>query len=253
MECLRKLSKNHFIAIIASIHQPNNEIVLMFDNCYVLTKNGNCLFSGPPKQIESHLSECNISLNENQIPIEQLLKLASIEIQNKTIEEMIRKTRETLKLSLIGETDKQLEQSPNGVQFRSKSFKLIDMWYIIMRSIQQQFIKQWKSLLFRFFFYIFIAFFVTNLYNENIGKSDACLESSYLNSNNTCYQFLNDQFLLFQNLNFLYFTTLLVLFTHLSLTTLTYVTDLKIFLNEYQNCEHIFQTNNNILISITLP
>ena len=31
MNCLRDLAKNHNISILTSIHQPNNEIVLMFD------------------------------------------------------------------------------------------------------------------------------------------------------------------------------------------------------------------------------
>ena len=234
MECLKKLSKSHRISIITSIHQPNNEIVVMFDNIYVLTKGGHCLFSGPPKQIESYLSEYNIIMNENEVPIEQLLKLASIEAQDEDIEELIRNGRQKLRFSVIKDTD-HMKVSPTGLRSRSKSFKPLDMWYIMMRTMTQQYIKKWKSLLFQFLWYIFIAYFVTIVFSENMGKPDACLDRRVLESNNTCPHELENHFLLFQNLNFLYFTTLMVLFVHLSQTTLTYITDLKIFLNEHQN------------------
>ena len=131
-----------------------------------------------------------------------------------------------------------MKLSPKGLESPSKSFKPIDMWYNTMRTMTQQYIKQWKALILQFFWYIFIASFVTNVFNEDMGKPDACLESLLLKSNKTCDKHIEQDYLVLQNLNYLYFTVLLVLFMHLSQTTLTYLTDLKIFLNEHQNSEY---------------
>ena len=96
MQCLRKLAKKHSIAIITSIHQPNQEIVLMFDQIYVLAKGGNCIFNGRPDQIAAHLIDNEIPFNENQVPIEELLKLGSVEAEDQQLDNLIDKTRAEL-------------------------------------------------------------------------------------------------------------------------------------------------------------
>ncbi|CAG2109986.1 unnamed protein product [Medioppia subpectinata] len=40
INCLKALSRRHEMTIIASIHQPNNDLFNMFDNIYVLAKGG---------------------------------------------------------------------------------------------------------------------------------------------------------------------------------------------------------------------
>ena len=47
----------------------------MFDTLYVLAKGGRCVYSGPPEHLTQHLNECQIILNENQVPIETLITI----------------------------------------------------------------------------------------------------------------------------------------------------------------------------------
>ena len=244
MHCLRRLSKSHRMSIITSIHQPNHEIVFMFDKIYVLSKGGNCLFSGTPKQIPSYLKESNIIINENQVPIEQLLSLASIESYRENIDLLAKKTREEVKQLINEDIKNQMKLTDNGLEFRSKSFKGIDMWYIMTRTVTQQFVSQWKALLIQFLWYLLFPLFSSSAFNEDIGKASACIDRSML-TNTTCLRQLDDDYLIFQNLNFMYFMTLLVLFIHLCQSTLTYLTDLKIFFNEYQNSKNLFLLFNS--------
>ena len=79
---MRSLAENHNIAVIASIHQPNHEIVMMCNTVYVLAKGGHCLYSGSPDCIEQFLNLFNIILDEDQVPVEEMLKLASIQDKN---------------------------------------------------------------------------------------------------------------------------------------------------------------------------
>ncbi|CAG2119793.1 unnamed protein product, partial [Medioppia subpectinata] len=48
IQCLRELSERHRMAIVTSIHQPNSLLLSMFDQLYVLSKGGHCVFAGRP-------------------------------------------------------------------------------------------------------------------------------------------------------------------------------------------------------------
>ena len=233
MQCLGKLAKKHKIAIISSIHQPNHEIVMMFDKIYVLAKGGHCVYSGAPDSIDAYLLESEISLKENQVPIEQLLKLGSVESPENQINIMISKTRERLSRSLKA-SEIQFKHSREGLIRRSKSFSLIVMWYIMVRSMTQLYLRQWKSLLYQYIFLSLFGLCVCKMFNENIGQPSACFNPHTL-GNNTCLKELENDTLLFQNQNFLFFVSLMTLIVHLCTSTMTYCDDAKIFCHEHQN------------------
>ena len=65
------------MAIVTSIHQPNSDVLMMFDKLYVLSKGAKCVFDGNANQLQSHLKECQIECEEWQVPVEQLIKVAS--------------------------------------------------------------------------------------------------------------------------------------------------------------------------------
>ena len=50
---------------------------MMFDKLYVLSKGGKCVFHGQATQLKSHLQLSQVECEEWQIPIEQLIKVAS--------------------------------------------------------------------------------------------------------------------------------------------------------------------------------
>ncbi|CAG2101733.1 unnamed protein product [Medioppia subpectinata] len=77
IKCFKKLSQKHRLTIITSIHQPNLEILMLFDSLYVLAKGGLTVYSGPPKHLSLHLQQCNIAYSSEQIPIEVLMKIAA--------------------------------------------------------------------------------------------------------------------------------------------------------------------------------
>ena len=49
---------------------------MMFDKLYVLS-HGQCVFDGQPNQLKCHLQQCQVECQEWQVPIEQLIKVAS--------------------------------------------------------------------------------------------------------------------------------------------------------------------------------
>ena len=77
MICLKNLAKNYQLAIFTSIHQPNSDLLMMFDKLYVLAKGGSCVFDGKTNQLKSDLEQCQVECRDWQVPIEQLIKVAS--------------------------------------------------------------------------------------------------------------------------------------------------------------------------------
>ena len=65
------------MSIVTSIHQPNSLLLSMFDQLYVLSKGGHCVFTGRPNQLREHLTKCDIICPEDVLPIEMLLKISS--------------------------------------------------------------------------------------------------------------------------------------------------------------------------------
>ena len=244
MNCLKRLSISHKMSIITSIHQPNNEIVLMFDKVYVLAKGGHCVYSGSPDLIPYYLSNCYIIMNEYQVPIEQLLKLASIEAQEEYFSELINTTRSKIKDEVSLD---QLEPTLTGLQFRSKSFSPLDTFYLIERNISEKYIKQWKTLFLRFVSYILFAFCICNMFDENIGGPSSCFNTKTF-SNDSCVKELEGNTLLIKNQNFLFFTIILAQVIETCFSTIAYLNDIQIFVNEHDNGNNNLKFNNLLIV-----
>lgn len=78
MICLKNLAHNHNIAIVTSIHQPNTDVLMLFDQLYVLSNGGQCVYNGHPNDLKQYLFDCQIPCSDIQVPIEQLIKYSSL-------------------------------------------------------------------------------------------------------------------------------------------------------------------------------
>lgn len=77
MICLKNLARKYDLAIVTSIHQPNSDVLMMFDKLYVLSKGGKCVFDGKTSELQSHLQECQVDCQDWQVPVEKVIKVAS--------------------------------------------------------------------------------------------------------------------------------------------------------------------------------
>ena len=106
-----------------------------------------------------------------------------------------------------------------------------------MRTMAQQYVKQWKSLFFQLLWYILFPITICNMFSPDISKPNGCFNNNTLSK--TCLKDLEDDTLLLNNLNFIFFSTIIALFIHLCFTTLIYLSDVKIFINEHDNSKFI--------------
>ena len=96
MNCLKLITQKHRISFIVSIHQPNVEVLDLFDNLYVLSKGGVNVYSGPPQSLLEYMTDCHIDCNEDMIPIEALLKVCANDCNHPSIIDMQRMTQKVL-------------------------------------------------------------------------------------------------------------------------------------------------------------
>ncbi|CAG2165983.1 unnamed protein product [Oppiella nova] len=171
MKCLKQLSESHGIAVITSIHQPNNDILMLFDQIYVLAKGGVCVYSGAPQELGHHLNKCGISCKSHQKPIDMLMKVTSNTIEDQTVRQLVKQTsRDTEWLDEKCENETKL--SPNGIQFKAKTFIIKDIWYLMTRMMTNDYICKWKQLLAELMFFILfpilLATYKSGLYSLSL-------------------------------------------------------------------------------------
>jgi hypothetical protein len=205
----------------------------MFDKLYVLAKGGVCVFSGRPQHLKIHLMECKIICSQIQVPIEVLLKVASKGMNDQQVLRLTNKTSKN-KENIIMRTKTETELFPDGIQFKSQKFQLIDTWNLLIRCMSYTYVSHWKSLIIQSLCYLVFGFNLTLLYNSDIGKPDGCfiLNST---SNSTTTESLREQSLLDQNLKFIFFAVTIVVCLQMLGTTLTFPAEVKIFFNEHRN------------------
>ncbi|CAG2175115.1 unnamed protein product, partial [Oppiella nova] len=241
ISCLKTLSRKHNIAIITSIHQPNNEVFMHFDNVYVLARHGVNIYWGRPQHLSDHLRECGITCgtgpdNEIQFPIEVLLKYSSKPINDSHVKRLSDKSRE-LRDNLLNKCTGDDMHLTQGFQRNgSKRFNFKDFWYLLLRTSLYTFLCQWKGLFSQILFYILFLLCLTFAYNRNIGKIDGCFNAgSYMYMDYTCDEIVEEMGILEQNLYHQYIASVSVYTIHTAISTSNFLHEMKIFTTEHQN------------------
>ena len=174
MICLKNLTRNHSIAIVTSIHQPNVDVIVLFDKLYVLSIGGQCVYNGHPSRLRHHLIQCQFHLRDYQVPIEQLIKVASsIDSNSVLINNLVRKSVDdtnSLEKSLMKE-GKLINGNSNKMK---KSFSLTDFMIVLRRTARNQLIGGWKMQIGFIFAYFFGSFLMCFLFPNDIGTDPGC-------------------------------------------------------------------------------
>ncbi|KPM09555.1 ABC transporter sub-family G-like protein 19 [Sarcoptes scabiei] len=135
IECLRKLVHRNNITIVASIHQPSTEMLMIFDYCYVLARGGVCLYFGSPNHIPQHLievPETGWSPEIDSYPVEELIKYSCYNYTD----ELVKKFTEITKIKILKEDEEVFEQTQqiiDGIQMNRTRFSMKSVWFLLCR------------------------------------------------------------------------------------------------------------------------
>ena len=204
----------------------------MFDSVYVLAKGGVCVYSGLPQNLRQHLNECRIDCNENQIPIEVLIKLSFKGITDNSVQQLVHKTQENRKVLNFDN----LMKREGNLNIESKPFKIIDFWYLLIRYLYRNYVSQRKTLFTILLLFSGFITFIAKCFNPKISETNGCFHLN-ASSNMTCLETEDEKSILSQNQSLVYFTMFWSLIYFSVSQTESYGRDLKIFQMEYQNSE----------------
>ncbi|KAH7643971.1 abc transporter-like protein 17 [Dermatophagoides farinae] len=233
--CLHRLAQLHNLTIIASVHQPNVKVLMMFDQLYVLAKGGVCVYSEKPTNIRKYLSRISTNgMMKNDIfPVEKLIKYSCLDHSNSFVQKLVNNANEII-----------LKENPNedtifvmdGIPTNRNYFSLRHSFILICRYLNYFKGYQWIPFTILSILLIYQAKNLGSMFNAKIAQSSGCVDwdDDY---NNTCTNEERNKELLDLKLNFvrnyaiLFSVTLLLLIQ----TSFFFYYDIRFFWNEHRN------------------
>ena len=210
---------------------------MLYDMLYVLAKGGVTVFSGRPQRLRRHLNECQIFLDENQIPIEVLLKICARGYNDQKVLELSEKTNQSLdqyESRMVNE----LIHFPNGIPIRNKKFSFEELYHLFARTVIYIVKYNWVMI---------VGLMVASLSFSSLSRlmfddmdmeaPDSCV-STTINDTNGCMrtpQSIQDTKLIRYNTVYLVFSILVQVFLIFLTSSITTRNDVKIFLMENRN------------------
>ncbi|CAG2170790.1 unnamed protein product, partial [Oppiella nova] len=231
IQCLKQLSRKHNISVIVSIHQPNNDLFHMFDNIYVLAKGGHCLYDGVPLQLRQHLIDCDITVSENEVPIEVLIKLSFNGREDMDVKRLCDKNKE-----LTVNTENMIAMNA-GITTNNKNFYFVDMFNLFIRFFHYTYVSQWKAFVKQLVILIAMTLCLVKCLDENAYKTEGCLHlnATIDSSKQSCIERESEKSILTQTQYFLFLLSLLANVFQVIIISNNMTRDFKIFVAEHQN------------------
>ena len=225
------------MSVIATIHQPNIELFLHFDNIYVLSIGGKNIYCGRPQDLGQHLLDLNTDSHQIDYPIEEILKIGSNSLDENInkLSKINSKTKE-----LVLNRKEEVFETNNGVKRRTKRFSPSDFCHLLIRNIICSYVYEWKSLVMQIILYILLAFNLSILYKREISLVDGCVNKKMFFYDNFCEdseESLRKESQLKQNIQYNLSFITGTSFIQIIITTMTFSSKVNVFLNEHRNCK----------------
>ena len=231
VNCLKSLAQKQKISIISTIHQPNSEVIQMFDSLYVLAKGGVCVYSGTPQLLPFYMRKNGINWGRDQVPIETLITIASKGFEDIKIREFRNKTTFEMK-NLIEK--RILETEEKLIRHRSKWFNIKDVYYLLNRKVVEFFRYKFLSVLLGILVQIFTVVLSTQAFPSKFGEYTDCM--SFLTpDNSSCYDLLESEIMVQKNMAFSLYMPWMLLCVQIVITLSDKILRLRVFSNEHQN------------------
>ena len=228
------MARKHNLSFIVSIHQPNIEVLDIFDNLYVLSKGGVNVYSGPPQSLLQHLHNCHIDCDENEIPIERLLKICANDYTHQSIIDLKEATL-IMQESYVEQVTNQMNIICNMKSNWQAKYSLLPIWYLFQRTILLYYHTLHILLLFLILLFAGMALYLLLIYQFTPSQYRDCQSH---NSTNICTEFfetMSDYKNVKYEHNFL-FSIIVSPFVIIGLwTTLVFSSHINVFFWEHKN------------------
>ncbi|KAJ6224819.1 hypothetical protein RDWZM_003364 [Blomia tropicalis] len=239
---LKKLVNNSErpMLIATSIHQPTAKIMSYFDQLYIISYNGQCIYNGPTKALVDTLSNFGLHCPQYHNPADFVVEIATGDFGNECID-------------LLAEQFKQICHDQCNDQQYSQSVKMNKLVQTtqrhgILRQIMTTVVLTKRSLLSsirdpniylsRLVTILSTLVLLVILYkDEKIGLLDGCANrpTRELVGKIQTFELLEEQHRYFGNFGFLFFAVVLVVFMSILPTLLSFPLEVSVFVKENFN------------------
>lgn len=229
------------LAIIASIHQPSARVLFMFDQIYILSRDGQCIYQGAPHKLIETLSQIGLNCPKFHNPADFVIEIATGEYGVEAIMKLVALQQFNSGKNSDDHTSyRQLAScslsSYSLIGWKKESQKsapfLYHTWLLLKRNMLVS-LREPMLMTLRLTTYVSVGVAVSLLYGSNIGKADGC-QQMYWTANDdadTSEKIAKAN----ENVSFLFFSLLFHLFAAMMPTVLTFPLEMSVFLKEHNN------------------
>ncbi|KPM08599.1 ABC transporter sub-family G-like protein 16 [Sarcoptes scabiei] len=236
ISCLRDVVYRHNITIIASIHQPNTELINMFDQIYVLARGGVSIFFGPPSEIRSRLQTIDDQFGRCSVPLEELIRYSCLNHENALIKRLVEQNDCQIRLTNItveSETCLVSDGIPlNRIRFSIQSLPILCSRYL--RFVQGY---SWHHWIMFIGAYLFYAIVLRYIFDPKIALTDGCfsLEDDFNQICNKTKKDIEEEINLTSNGRYNFFAFNIFILLILLQCGLNFMKEIIFFFNEHRN------------------
>ena len=239
IKCFGSMAQKHNLSIIIAIHQPTLETLMNFHLLYVLAKGGVCMYSGRPQHLRQHMQDCHINIRDNQIPIEVILKVGANGHNDQTVIELSEKASKDMSERYEHNMRSEVKLCPNGIPIRSKQFSWPELWYLLSRKFVHTINRNWVLIIIQSGILLGWAAFSHIQFDFEFDQHFQCLPASGQSCPKS-KESIEDSKIVNFNMKLLLLLNNMPFLVIITMTSLTFWLDFKIFLKEYKNCKQLY-------------
>ena len=216
IRCLQKLVRRHLITLVVSIHQPNTEILKMFDQIYCLARGGVCIYSGTAGKIAENLRRIpEINLPDScscTVVTEELMKYSCLSNEDPIVQSLCQLSDQRILNEEIRyeEFEEDIVAVDDGIELNRPRFSLTSFWFLFFRNLMYQKNYLWLETVSYIVLYIYHGYLLRFVFNPKSVHTSGCVsfdeDFNHLSParlheqidlvNNTCYTILMNSFFL---------------------------------------------------------
>ncbi|RWS22578.1 ATP-binding cassette sub-family G member 1-like isoform X2 [Leptotrombidium deliense] len=240
VQLLRELtqSKSNPLAILASIHQPSAKLLFEFHKLYLLSYNGKLIYNGQVNELLQYFNQYNMACPEFHNPADHALEIASGDYGDEVIEAMAQH-QSTLQCSdrrgsIIGEfVEYSVPSAIAAMRNHSASSLFSQCSTLTIRALKSTFRDPILNYT-RLIEHIIVGAVLVMLYGEDVSKESGCM-AAHSSATFSVKKLRHTQTVLFQNLGFIFFSILVMLYASMMPILLQFPTEISVFLRERTN------------------
>ena len=240
IQLLKKLTQSKSLAVILSIHQPSSQTLNLFDKLYVISHDGQCLYSGETAAVLPLLKEQGLECPMFYNPADFVIEIASGDHGQECMNQLAMLEEDRQKGVIeAGDPANEVKLSRVVEKMMRKPLPLLThTWTLLKRSL----LLTWREPMLAslsLFQHVFVGLIMGVIFSTSSGRLDGCYKPQHTNPSQftleTLKDFQREEIFTQQNVGFLFFSLIFLFLASMMATVLTFPLEMGVFIKERTN------------------